>query len=252
MSDPWQIYDELIEAVPAEVTITTASAGLRWCQVTSSEDGLGMAYTLDVQSRPAGYQGSTFAGAALRDVAALAKSWNFAEAGIGMAALNAFYAQPERARTNGFTPCRANNWQQVFHPYSDDVAGKKVAVIGHFPFAPKPLEKAAELRVLERSPFPGDYPDSACEYLLADSDYVFISSSAFVNKTMPRLLELARDATTVILGPSTPLSPLLFDHGVDVMTGFVSPSPARLADTLGSIASTGMYDHGYRVEQRRP
>lgn len=208
-----------------------------------------MAYAIPEQSRPAAYQEPTLAGARLRDIAALAKSWNLAEAGIGMAAINAWFAQPERAERNGFARCETNSWQQVFHPYSEAVAGKKVTVVGHFPFAPPPLQHAAEPRVLERQPKAGDYPDSACEYLLPDSDYVFISGSAFVNKTIPRLLELSRHATTIVLGPSTPLSPGLFEHGVDVITGFVSPWPQQLADSLGGVTAAGMYDYGYRVEQ---
>ena len=222
-----------------------------WCHVTTSEGGFGMAFAIPEQSRPAVYQEPTLAGARLRDIAALAKSWNLTEAGIGMAAINAWYAQPERAEHNGFTRCEANNWQQVFDPYSEAVAGKKVSVVGHFPFAPPPLQQAAELRVLERQTQAGDYPDSACEYLLPDSDYVFISGSAFVNKTIPRLLELSRRATTIVLGPSTPLSPVLFDHGVDVITGFVSPWPQQLADSVSGVTKAWMYDYGYRVERGR-
>lgn len=249
MPGPWEIYDELIEAIPGDVTVTAGAVGLRWCQITSSEDGLGIAYTLPVRSRPPLRQSPTFVGAPLCEIAALAKSWNLAEAGVGMAAINAWYAQPARARSSGFTPCAANTWEQVFHPYSEVVAGKVVSVIGHFPFAPGPLQKAAELRVLERDPQPGDYPDPACEYLLPTSDYVFISSSAFVNKTMPRLLQLSRNAQTIVLGPSTPLSPRLFDHGVEVITGFVASLPDELSVSLGGLTHAGMYDYGYRVEQ---
>lgn len=251
ISDSWAIYDELIQAIPGDVTVTSGSVGLRWCQVTTSEGGLGMAYTLPEQSRPSTYDAASFAGAPLREVALLAKSWNFAEAGVGMAALNAWYAHPQRADGAGFKPCLANTWGQVFHPFSEAVAGKVVSVIGHFPFAPPPLQKAAELRVLERNTQPGDYPDCACEFLLPSSDFVFISGSAFVNKTIPRLLELSRDATTVVLGPSTPLSTVLFDHGVDVVTGFVASAPAELSASLGGITPSGMYDYGYRVELSR-
>lgn len=249
--NPWTIYDELIEPIPADVTVTAATAGLRWCQVVSSEGGLGITYTLPERSRPTVYNEPSFVGARLRDIAALAKSWNFAEAGIGMAAINAWWATPARAEQNGFTSCAPHTWGDVFTPYAEAVAGKMVSVIGHFPFAPEALSTAAELRVLERNTCPGDYPDSACEYLLPDSDFVFISSSAFANKTMPRLLNLAQHATTVILGPSTPLSPALFEHGADIVTGFVSPEPATLFDSLGGLTLAGMFTHGYRVEQRR-
>lgn len=251
MSDPWQLYDKLIDAIPGDMTVVGATVGLRWCRVTSSEGSLGIAYTLDERSRPPLYNEATFAGAPLVEIAALVKSWNLAEAGIGMAAINAWYAHPERATGNGYTRTAANSWAHVFHPYSEAVAGKVVSIVGHFPFAPEPLREAAQLRILERSTHPGDYPDPACEYLLPDSDYVFISSSALVNKTMPRLLQLSANATTIVLGPSTPLSPVLLDHGVDVVTGFVASSPVELSDSLGGLTLAGMHEHGYRVELHR-
>lgn len=251
MNDPWQIYDELIEAIPSDVTVVAGSVGLRWCQVRSSEGGLGIAYTLAEQSRPMCFERPTFAGARLVDVAALVKSWNFAEAGIGLAAINAWYGQPARAEHHGFASSGATPWTQIFDPYADEVAGKVVSVIGHFPFAPAALSAAGELRVLERCTHPGDYPDPACEYLLPDSDFVFISGSAFVNKTMPRLLELTAHATTVVVGPSTPLSPRLFDHGVDALSGFVASDPAELMDSLGGLTLAGMFQHGHRVQKAR-
>ncbi|MDN6667906.1 MAG: DUF364 domain-containing protein [Brevibacterium sp.] len=250
VGDPWKIYDELIEGVSPEPTVAAASVGLRWSRILSSEGGLGMGLTFGEQSRPPLFEAPSFVGAPLREVAALVKSWNFAEAALGLAALNAWYSQPETAAKNGFVSSDVNLWQQVFHPYSEAVAGKKVSVIGHFPFAPEPLAQAAELRMLERNTKPGDYPDPAAEYLLPDSDFVFISSSAFVNKTMPRLLELSHNATTVLVGPSTPLSPTLFKHGADVLTGFVAKDPEQLFDAVGNVTLSGMYDHGQRVQQQ--
>lgn len=251
MSNPWAIYDELIGAIPPQVTVKTASAGLRWCRVTSSEGGLGIAYTIDERSRPALHTGATLSGAPLREVAELARSWNFAEAGIGLAAINAWHAHPDRAADNGFVRCAVDPWQHIFDPFADAVTGKVVSVVGHFPFAPAALATAAEVRILERCTQPGDYPDPACEYLVPESDFVFISGSAFVNKTMPRLLDLARAATTVVLGPSTPLSPTLFDHGVDALSGFVATGADALAESLGGLTLTGMFDSGHRVECRR-
>jgi uncharacterized protein (DUF4213/DUF364 family) len=248
VSDPWEIYDELIETIPADVTVSASSAGLRWCQVLSSEGGLGISYTIAEQSRPPQHQAKTFVGSSLRDVASLAKSWNLAEAGLGMAAVNAWHSQTDRAQNNGFSKCRVNSWDQAFAPFAEVVTGKVVSVIGHFPFVPNVLGRAGELHVIERHTQPGDYPDPACEYLLPGSDFVFISSSAFVNKTMPRLLELSRDARTIVLGPSTPLSTALLDRGVDVITGLVSPDPTPLFDSLSGLTLNGMFDHGYRVE----
>ena len=83
------------------------------------------------------------------------------------------------------------------------------------------LSVAKEVVILEREPKPGDYPDSACEYLLPDCDVVLITGSASVNKTMPRLLELAKDARIVLTGPTVPLCPGLLDLGIQRLNGSV-------------------------------
>ncbi len=35
----------------------------------------------------------------------------------------------------------------------------------------------------------GEYPEAACEYLPPEMDFAFITGSATVNRTMPRLLK---------------------------------------------------------------
>lgn len=248
MENAWRLYDALIGAIPPDARVTAAGRGPRWWAVRSSHGGLGMAYGMAGDSRPP--VASEPVGAPLREVAALAKSWNFDEAGLGVAALNAWYAQPDAAARAGFIASEVNNFEQVFHPFQDQIAGKVVSVIGHFPFAPHALAGAAVLNVLERAPHPGDFPDPACEYLLPASDVVFISGSAMVNKTLPRLLELSRTAQTIVLGPSTPLSGELFAHGADVVLGFVPSDPGSLFSSLTTGTPSSMYEAGFRVERR--
>jgi len=104
--------------------------------------------------------------------------------------------------------------------------GKKVAVVGHFPFVPKLREVAGELWVFEKRPLPGDLPAEKAEELLPRAEIAVITGSAFVNHTIGRLLELASGAELVmILGPTTPLSPLLFDFGADILAGSVVTEP---------------------------
>ena len=104
--------------------------------------------------------------------------------------------------------------------------------------------------MLERSLNEGDYPDSAAEYILPECDYVFITGSAFVNKTAPRLLELSRESFNVVLGPSTPLAPVLLeDYGVSQVTGMVPTSPLAMFESLsGTDAATTMFEWGHRAE----
>jgi len=108
----------------------------------------------------------------------------------------------------------------VFTGMIEELRGKRVAVVGHFRHLER-ISGICQLSVLERRPGQGDLPDTACEYVLGEQDVVFMTATTLVNKTMPRLLELSRNARVVVAGPSTPLHPLLFAHGVDLLGGLI-------------------------------
>ena len=225
MPNPWEIYDALIDDLPDDARVTAVHRGPQWTCAFNDHGGCGAAYTIEARSRPALSADAPVEGRPLRDAASLVKSWNLAEASVGLAVINSWYSRQEIAVANGFEPTGDGvGWREVFDPYNDRFAGGRIGVIGHFPFARGALTRAAEVLILERAPRPGDYPDTACEYLLADCDAVLISSSSLVNKTMPRLIELAAGggAHTVLVGPSTPMHPLFLDLGVDTITGWVA------------------------------
>ncbi|RPJ85231.1 MAG: hypothetical protein EHM13_01745, partial [Acidobacteria bacterium] len=65
-----------------------------------------------------------------------------------------------------------------------------------------------------------------------------ITGSTLVNHTLDGLLALASPGAFVILmGPSTPLSPVLFDHGVHVVAGAVIEDEAVAIPALTQGAS---------------
>ena len=85
---------------------------------------------------------------------------------------------------------------------------------------PKGLrDKARAVYTLERSPQEGDYPDSACDLILPQCDLVLITGSSLTNKTLPHLLELCKNATVILTGPSVPLCPALLEFGIDRIAG---------------------------------
>jgi uncharacterized protein (DUF4213/DUF364 family) len=56
--------------------------------------------------------------------------------------------------------------------------------------------------------------------VLPQADVVAITSMALINRTLEPLLELcAPEALVVVLGPSTPMSPVLFEYGIDILAG---------------------------------
>jgi hypothetical protein len=171
------------------------------------------------------------------------RSWNVSEAAIGLAAINSQINQCHRVE-NAFgrrlPECHA---QTVFQAMTPELEGKKVAVIGHVPDL-QPLAERCRLSILERRPQPGDLPDFAAEYVLPEQDYVFITGTTLINKTLPRLLELCAGAKVVLVGPSVPLTPIWFQWGVSVIAGSVAlhPEEVWLATTEGGVQD--IWDRG--------
>ena len=125
----------------------------------------------------------------------------------------------------------------MYRPQISTAGGDaRVVVVGHFPHVER-IEEYARLTVLERKcSQAGDVPDPACEYVIPGADYLFMTGVTIINKTAPRLLELARNATTVLVGPSVIMSSVLFEQGADALAGSVvaDPEKARFAIKNGT------------------
>ena len=123
-----------------------------------------------------------------------------------------------------------------------------MAVIGHFRGLDE-LARVSQLTILERRPQPGDAPDPACEVILPEAEFVFITATTLINKTLPRLLQLCPQAFVVLVGPTTPLTPKWFDLGVDMIAGLLIddvPSVWKIVQEGGQHA---FFDHGTRMVQ---
>jgi uncharacterized protein len=156
-------------------------------------------------------------------------------AGVGLATMNALLPpHPEQWVTL--------NAEEVIAYHG---AGKKVALIGHFPFVPRLHHRVGELSVLEQHPRPGDLPASAAPAVLAEADVVAVTSMAIHNHTLPELCRLCSpEALRILLGPSTPLSPILFEHGLDVLCGSVV---TEIEPVLRVIAQGGNFRQIHRA-----
>jgi len=225
MKDFFKLYDALIEGITADTEVTDTLAGQCWTAV-ETETAFGMAMTTPVDTAPSLLTGN-YAGMPLRKLAEAAKSWNLREAGFGMAAVNAFYNTPERLQ--------ALNAYEPFENYCTDgldLRGKRIGVVGHLNMPGRVRQEASEIFILERSPQPGDYPDSACDWILPRCDVVIMTASTLVNKTLPHLLELCRDSYTILAGPSCPMCPTLLELGLDRIAGLIITDRAGMRDKI--------------------
>jgi len=145
-----------------------------------------------------------------RALANMASSPSELEAAIGMATINSLIEVDERR-------CAELNAGELLAKKGE---GKRVAIIGHFPFVPRLRKVVKELWVIEKKPREGDLPEVQAEKLIPRADVVGITGTAFTNHTIEHLLELCNpNAYVVILGGTAPLSPVLFDHGIKAISG---------------------------------
>ena len=230
---PWHLYNMLIDGVDEGPVVTDYCLGTHWSYV-EADCGMGVAWTAP-GGAPRTYKGD-LRGMKLRDMAKLAKSWNFAEATLGVAALNAWYARRELLDPLGAVydepvdlPDGTRRKMDAFEMCAPQMQGKNVVVVGHFPHVERIVEYGGNLTVLERNVRDAmDTPDPACEYVLPYADFAFFTGVTFINKTATRLLELARNAHTVMVGPSVVMAPSLFEYGVDTLAGSVVADPEKV------------------------
>lgn len=254
---PWQLYDDLVDGVDAGLTVSDFLLGSHWAYVRSDRL-MGLGATIAGRSGP-GPEPGPLRGASLRDVAALARSWDFRQAALGVAALTCFYNELDRVRDlgglRGVDPADASHRtkKEAFWASADEVAGRKVAVVGHFPYLEQQLAPVCDLTILERAPQRGDYPDTACEYLIPDQDYLFVTGMTLVNKTLPRLLQLAGEHCRVALvGPSVPVAPVLFSYGADNLSSFCVVDPDKLDDLVRRGATLEIFSAGVMASVDAP
>jgi uncharacterized protein (DUF4213/DUF364 family) len=145
-----------------------------------------------------------------RTLASMANSPTELEAAIGIATINSLLEVDEQH-------CVELNAGDLLEKKGE---GKRIAIVGHFPFVPRLRKIAKELWVIERNLREGDYPESEAENLIPQADVVGITGTAFTNHTIEHLLELCnRNAYVVVLGGTTPLSSVLFEHGINAISG---------------------------------
>jgi uncharacterized protein (DUF4213/DUF364 family) len=114
---------------------------------------------------------------------------------------------------------------------------KRVAIVGHFPFVERVRQTAAACWVLELDPRPGDVPAEQAGEVLPQADVVALTGTSLINHTFSDVLNLCRaDAYVLLLGPSTPLSPVFFDVGIRAISGtrVVDPACVLLAVEQGA------------------
>ncbi len=103
-------------------------------------------------------------------------------------------------------------------PFLDRARRLRTCFIGHFPAADLWRDQKYSVNVVELFPQPGDIHWDHSHEVLAAADLVFITGLTLVNGTFPEVVRRTPNASyRVLLGPTVPLSPVLFDYGIHLI-----------------------------------
>src|SRR4030042_6455390 len=224
-----KILEDLLNNLNIDVPVRAVLVGAHWTVVCSHQ--CGMAATL-IGDRPHGHSIVRDVGRlhtkTTRELAAYALSDNLLEASIGLAAINSLLDVHENQAVEV-------NAVEVLKEHGKD---RNVVIIGHFPFIHKLRPVVGKMWVLEQHPVDDEYPAESAADLIPYADVVAITSTTIINRTLDDLLALCRpEALVMMLGPSTPLSPVLFNHGVDLLSGIRVVNEADILRTVGQGAT---------------
>ena len=216
---PRSVIRDLLESIPEGIVLDLRVGAFWTAVVVKGKDArrCGLASNLHDRGHDHGPEAlvrdaGALCGRTARELAGLADSDSLIERSIGMATINALLApRPE--------DCIDLNAEEVIARHGE---GKRVVVVGSFPFIPRLRERVGALIVLDRRPGVGALSAEAAAEVVPQADVLAITATSLLNCTFDELMALRNPRSRVVmLGPSTPLSPVLFDHGVQQLSGAV-------------------------------
>jgi uncharacterized protein (DUF4213/DUF364 family) len=237
MASPWEIYDLLLDYASGSEAVREIIIGLVW--TCCEADAVGLAMSPGTPTRTLPWAG-TLRGKPVAELAGWIKEFNPYQASVGMAAVNAAinrrHALPESIRLEPGNLA-------VFEHFLPQIKQQKIVVVGRYPGLDEFVRAhQLDLTVLERQPGLDDLPDAACEYLLSEAEWVFLTASSIANKTFPRLAELSRNAVTVLMGPTTPRLPDLYHFGIDFLAAVEIAGQGQLRQTVAEGGGVRLFD----------
>ena len=240
-----EILNKLISSLP-EGRIDSVNIGLFWTAVVVDCQGVrrcGLAATLsnpefEHARLPVVEEAGRIEQRSALELANWVFSKSYTEVSVGLATINALLPPIE------------NPVDLAAEEYiARQGANSQVALIGHFPFVSKLKDQVKKLWVLELNPKGDDLPASAASQIIPQADILAITATTLINHTFEGIFNLRKPgAKVLLLGPSTPLSPILFQYGIDVLSGSIVENPDSVLPMVCQGATfRQIRNHGVRL-----
>jgi len=234
-----KILDDVIDSLPhGETKVREIHACAHWTAVLSRHCGLASTFKEEVHPHKGVRDVGHLTEKSAFELVLYSRAENLLEASIGMATINSLIDIDE-------SRCIEANAYEIL---VEKGRGKNVGVVGHFPFISMLKDSAKNLWVIEKRPLKGDFPAEAAEEILPQCDVVGITGTAFINHTLEDLLAQCKGSFIALIGPTTPLTPVLFDYGVDVISGSKVVEPNEVIRYINQGATfKELHHHGVKL-----
>lgn len=225
MAESTNVLEAIIEGLKTDAPVKQVLIGRHWTAVVSRACGLASSMSQECTTHDFDEgDGKSLTEFTAFELARYALLDDTHKASLGLAAINSLIEVDPAL-------CVAIDGSEILMKKGQ---AKNVSIIGHFPFVDDVREVAANVWVMEKWQREGDYPAEAAQKFLPISDIVVISSTTLINHTIEGLLALCpQHALKMLLGPTTPLSEVLFEYGIDFLSGTRVTDAVRV---LGSIS----------------
>ena len=191
--------------------VLRCAIGINWT-IVECEFGCGLAQTPQnylSACKPISIAGS-ITGQTLSTVSDYVNSSNPIEVSLAVAAMNAYFNRSDLQTEN-------TNGLDIFSE-----PGSILAVVGRFPGLER---RGFKPLVIEMDPKAGEFPAEKSQEVIDQCDYVIITASAIINRTIDDLLNFSENKKVAVIGPGTPLTRVLFEHGINVLSGMLINEP---------------------------
>ena len=208
----WHLYNYLIQHIPEDIYVKDFMLGVEYTYI-EIESSVGIAKTLPGSRFP--FTIDPFIGMSLKKLAASIKSFNYIESSLALAALNSYYNSNQgllsfKNISNSISLTTVSNdyFKETILPRMHQ---GDFSLVGHYPYFEEQIPSIFEYTVFDENPVEGDYPITACEYILPTKKNIWLNGSSLIKKRLPRLLDICPDSYITLFDLDITLHPILLE-----------------------------------------
>lgn len=236
----WELYNALIDSVEPGQKLLDLAVGAEWTAVLSEDGGLGLAPTIREAFRRFDSAIKPAKGMDLSELAAAARAWDYYEAALGLAAVNAAHNRPERLPGGAAHRPGGRRSISAFITFCKENLGGKHSLLIDPMYLRENMNNVPGLfDITRRDTTYRDYPSSAYLELVPACDQLIMSGTPLVDKYAEPILKLAARAAGPSQAPvirfwgiDVPMTSVLKDFSVHDITGFLADDPEQVLWTV--------------------